>query len=215
MDSFSKVIELGEFKLNYPVRYAISDQTYFREISPRDYLDELFHSSADLVQWREPNLGGKEKRELISWGIELSEECDVPFLVSSEYEAFFEEGISGIHFGSRQNPHRNVDEFKREHPGFLIGRSAHSVEEALAAEAEGADYVTLSPIYEPFSKEAVHDLLGLTNLRNVAQTLTIPVFALGGMDLFRIEVVAATGAAGIAGTSWINREIAAERSQSH
>jgi thiamine-phosphate pyrophosphorylase len=207
LDSFLKSIKLGDVELEQPLRYAISDRSFFPGIDLPSYLESLFRSSADLIQWRERDIGRVESRELVRLGVELSRQSSQVFLVNTDYELAMEEGADGVHLSSDQDLPRVFDEVGGRDSGLIFGKSAHSVEEALSAEAEGADYVTLSPIYEPYSKENDHGLLGLTTLRNVAQILTIPVFALGGVDLSRMEVITAAGAAGIAGTNWVNIEI--------
>ncbi len=81
---------------------------------------------------------------------------------------------------------------------FLIGYSAHSVEEAEAACADEADYVFLSPIFDPISKQAVTAPLGLNSLSHAAALLPGKVIALGGIDADRAKECKKCGAAGIA-----------------
>ncbi len=207
MDNLSNLIELGEVNLEQPVRYAISDRNFASVVDLERYLEGLVHSSADIIQWRELDLPRQENREFIKTGIELSRRHSKLFLVSSDLSLALEVGANGVHLNSNQDLAEVLDTVGNSHPGFIIGKSAHSIEEAISAEAEGADYITLSPIYEPYSNESEYALLGLTALRNVAQTLSIPVFALGGVDLNRLDVVSAAGAAGIAGTRWVIDEL--------
>jgi len=171
------------------------------------YLEGFFHSSADIIQWREKNFSRQENREFIKTGIELSQQHSKLFLIGSDLNLALEEGANGVHLSSDQDLAEVLDAVGSSCPGFIIGKSTHSIEEAISAEAEGADYVTLSPIYEPYSREFDYPLLGLTTLRSVAQTLSIPVFALGGVDLKRLDVISAAGAAGIAGTRWVIDEL--------
>jgi len=171
------------------------------------YLESLVRSSASIIQWREGDLGLPGIRELIREGAALARENGKLFLVNNNLELALEEGADGIHLSSDKDLAEILDRTGNRGREFVIGKSAHSIEEAVSAEAEGADYITLSPIYEPFSKETDHGLLGLNTLRNAAQTLAIPVFALGGVGLSRLEVITAAGAAGIAGTTWIHEEL--------
>lgn len=207
LEDFSAEIELGKVKLKQPVRYAISDFSSFPDPDPEHYLEGLFNSSADIIQWRERELGYRRYLESVRAGVRLSKDSSCLFIVNSDVELALEAGTDGVHLRADQDLAAALDSLGGEKGGFIIGKSAHSVEAAVAAEAEGADYVTLSPVYEPYSKEAGHDLLGLTALRNAAQVLSIPVFALGGLDLSRLEVVSAAGAAGIAGITWVADEI--------
>jgi len=80
----------------------------------------------------------------------------------------------------------------------FIGVSTHSVDEARAAEADGADYVTFSPIYDTPSKARYGAPLGLGPLPELTSRLTIPVYALGGITCQRVREVMDCGAWGIA-----------------
>ncbi|MBU0726222.1 MAG: thiamine phosphate synthase [Alphaproteobacteria bacterium] len=80
----------------------------------------------------------------------------------------------------------------------LIGASAHSLAEAQAAEAAGADYVTLSPLFATASKPGYGPALGLDGLRHAVAALRLPVVALAGIDASNAADCLAAGAAGIA-----------------
>jgi len=90
------------------------------------------------------------------------------------------------------------------HPGQLIGRSTHGLEGARRAESEGADFVTFGPVYDTFSKRIYGPPAGLASLREVCSSLTIPVFALGGVNAARVAECRRAGAAGVAvvGAVW-------------
>lgn len=86
-------------------------------------------------------------------------------------------------------------------PEFLIGVSCHSVEEVERAEAEGASYVFLSPIFASPSKPGYGPALGLAPLAEACRRVRIPVIALGGVDEQRAAACVAAGAAGYAAIS--------------
>lgn len=89
-------------------------------------------------------------------------------------------------------------------PNALIGRSTHSVDSAQRAQAEGADFVTFGPIYETASKRGYGPPQGLSRLSEVCAAVSIPVFALGGVDVSRAAGCRAAGAHGLAaiGAIW-------------
>jgi thiamine-phosphate diphosphorylase len=80
----------------------------------------------------------------------------------------------------------------------IVGRSCHSLDDVRAAEAEGCDYVTLSPIFESRSKPGYGPPLGLAQLEHVTSSVSIPVFALGGVDVGDVRPCRAAGAYGVA-----------------
>jgi thiamine-phosphate pyrophosphorylase len=82
--------------------------------------------------------------------------------------------------------------------GFIIGVSVGNMEEARLAEQEGADYVALSPTFSTSSKNDAGPGLGLSVLRSMCSTISVPVIAIGGIGPENIEEVIAAGAAGVA-----------------
>lgn len=98
-------------------------------------------------------------------------------------------GADGVHLpeNSRRLPAGNT----------LIGRSVHSVESALAAQTEGADYLIYGSVYETGSHPGA-PAAGLDRLREVTAAVTLPVLAIGGVTAARVPEVMDAGAAGIA-----------------
>jgi len=86
--------------------------------------------------------------------------------------------------------------------GFLVGRSVHSEEEALAVQAEGGcDYLFFGTVFRSASKPDDHRVAGLEGLRRVCAAISLPVIAIGGVSPGRVREVTAAGAAGIAAIS--------------
>jgi thiamine-phosphate pyrophosphorylase len=79
-----------------------------------------------------------------------------------------------------------------------VGASVHSLEEAIEAETEGADWLIFGPVYDTPSKRAYGSPQGLTALARVAKTVTIPVIAIGGITPERVREVREAGAQGVA-----------------
>jgi thiamine-phosphate pyrophosphorylase len=105
-------------------------------------------------------------------------------------------GLAGVHLPAHGPPTARVRSILGD--GALIGRSTHTQAEVELAAAEGADYVVFGPVFPPLSKPAAGAAQGLEALATAARA-SIPVYALGGLTLDRLEAVAATGAAGAAG----------------
>jgi thiamine-phosphate pyrophosphorylase len=82
--------------------------------------------------------------------------------------------------------------------GYLIGISTHSVEEARIAEAEGADFIVLGPIFDTPSKRTYGTPLGVHVLDEACRTIRLPIFAIGGITPIRIAHVLSSGAYGVA-----------------
>jgi thiamine-phosphate pyrophosphorylase len=83
-------------------------------------------------------------------------------------------------------------------PNRLIGASVHSVEEVLRTETEGADFAVLGPIYDTPSKRLHGDPIGLRPLEEASRQSHIPIFAIGGISLPRVQEIRRAGARGVA-----------------
>ena len=86
-------------------------------------------------------------------------------------------------------------------PDLLIGVSTHTLEEAEAAERDGANFAVFGPVFETPSKKEYGEPVGLDQLRRVTNRLSIPVLALGGIKLSNYREALNAGAAGVAGIS--------------
>jgi thiamine-phosphate pyrophosphorylase len=82
-------------------------------------------------------------------------------------------------------------------PGFLVGASVHSLDEARQAEEEGADFLLFGPVYETPSKRPWGPPQGLGRLSAVARQSRRPVLAIGGVTAARVPEVLDAGAAGV------------------
>jgi thiamine-phosphate pyrophosphorylase len=101
----------------------------------------------------------------------------------------------GVHL-TENSAHAN--EIKSTFPDLIVGVSTHSLEAAQIAEAQGADYITFSPIYATPSKANYGPPQGLGLLRQVSQEVNLPVLALGGITLHRVSECLEQGAFGVA-----------------
>ena len=83
-------------------------------------------------------------------------------------------------------------------PQRLMGISAHSVEEAVQAESQGADYIVLGPIYETPSKQIFGPPLGIQTLEKACRLVRIPIIGIGGVTAARAREMRRAGAFGVA-----------------
>ena len=171
-------------------------------LTPEQLLDALQHVLRELgeyvvaFQLREQSLDTRSRPltdeqvlTLVSELIPLCEAHGVRFVLNSELDVAKKAEVKHLHLGARHgNP--VVD--------FSFGYSAHSLEEALSAEAAGADYLFFSPIFAPLSKPSARPALGLEALNRVCSQVSIPVYALGGIKPEHVSQCLAQGASGVA-----------------
>jgi thiamine-phosphate pyrophosphorylase len=148
------------------------------------------------VQLREKDLTGCDLFELASELRTITRECGAKLLINDRIDIALAVGADGVHLGKAGIPVAVARRILGSDQ--LIGYSAHGVAEAQQAECDGADFVTFGPVYATPSKAIYGEPLGLELLSEVAQNLTIPVFALGGVKKTTVQELMAVGARGIA-----------------
>lgn len=181
-----------DFKL-----YLITDRKLFKSLCSF-YLavEDALSGGVKAIQLREKDLTIKELFEIASWMRELTEKYDARLFINDRVDVALAVGADGVHLGQKSIPvHAVRNSFGNK---LMIGCSTHGLEEALKAEKEGADFITLGPIYETPSKIIYGKPIGLEVLREVKSHLSIPVFAIGGIKLNKVIDVIKAGADGIA-----------------
>ncbi len=146
---------------------------------------------ATIVQLRAP---GRSARDLEQDTAVLVATSPVPVLISSRCDVALACGAAGVNLPERDIATRDARTLIGE---GLVGRSVHTIEGAVAAEAEGADYVIFGPVWPSSSHPGVKPA-GVQALGEVARAVRIPVLAIGGVREDRIEECRRAGAAGYA-----------------
>ena len=143
----------------------------------------------ELIQVREKDLAGAELLDLVCRVRDLAVGSSTKVLVNGRLDIALAAGIDGVHLPSDGLPAAKVRPFVR-----TLGVSTHSVDEAVRAEREGADYIVFGPVFETPGKSAV----GMDSLRRVVSSVKIPVLAIGGVTAENTGSIIEAGAAGIA-----------------
>ncbi len=144
---------------------------------------------------REKDMPAAERLILLRRLIDLGGSRGASVMVSADVTAAKEAGAAGVHLPAGGDP---AAARRVLGSGRLIGVSAHSLAEARKAQEHGADYVTLSPIFESASKPGYGPALGLDGLRAARRHLSLPVIALGGIGARTARPCLDAGAAGVA-----------------
>src|SRR5690242_18054632 len=146
---------------------------------------------ATIVQLRAPDLTARDMESEVN---ALVPKASVPVVVSSRCDVALTAGAAGVHLPERDI---SVAEARTLMGQRLVGRSVHSIEAAVAAERDGADYVIFGPVW-PSPSHPDEKPQGIEALADVAQAVRIPVLAIGGMTSERAEEIEEAGAAGYA-----------------
>jgi thiamine-phosphate pyrophosphorylase len=146
---------------------------------------------ATILQVRAP---GSTARAIEEEASALVSTSPLPVVVSSRCDIALAAGAAGVNLPENDIPVAAARALMGER---MVGRSVHSLESALRAESEGADYVIFGPVWASASHPASAPA-GIAALAQVAHALRIPVLAIGGVTADRIAEGHAAGAAGYA-----------------
>jgi thiamine-phosphate pyrophosphorylase len=149
------------------------------------------------VQIREKSLSARVLYELATRAAAITRGTRTQLLVNDRFDVARAAGADGVHLTTRSLP----TELVRSICGadFVIGVSSHSLDEAVEARAEGADFVVFGPVFETPAKQIYGKPQGLEKLREVTSALQgFPVLAIGGIDLDNAADCFRAGASGIA-----------------
>ena len=170
------------------------------------WLDRLVQAAAagaSMIQVRERLL---DDRALLGFLEDLKRGVagtSCRLLVNDRTDLALAAGLDGVHLKSHSVPPKDVRRIVP--PGFLIGRSVHTVEEATATESEGGcDYLVFGTVFPSSSKPEHHPIAGVEGLAAVCRAVQLPVVAIGGVTPDRARAVAGAGAAGAAAISWFS-----------
>jgi thiamine-phosphate pyrophosphorylase len=167
-----------------------------RRLEGRDLADlvrEAAGAGVDRVQVREKDLEGRRLRALVGEVLAATAGSATRVLVNGRPDVAAAAGAHGVQLPEEGLP---VDQVKRAFPDLVLGASRHTVEGARRAEAEGADFVLLGPIFATPGKES--RAIGLAPLREATRAMSIPVHAVGGIGPDNARQVVEAGARGLA-----------------
>ena len=163
-----------------------------------DFIQRALTAGVDLLQIRERDLSVRDTLSIAEAAVQFAKGTGAHILVNDRADVARCAG-AGVHLTTRS---LTANVVRRSFgPDIIIGASTHNLEEAMAAESSGADFVVFGPVFETTSKQDYGPPVGVGELRMVARRLRIPVLALGGITLANFPDALDAGAAGIAAIS--------------
>jgi thiamine-phosphate pyrophosphorylase len=181
-------------KLTIPCLALVTDRSALSGLSLEEAVAQAIEGGANLVQLREKDLPAAdllalaERLRAVTRGRAL-------FLVNDRLDVALTCAADGVHLPERGLPVAVARRLTGE--GFIIGRSVHSVAEAVRARQEGADYVQAGTIFASRSHPGQAPA-GLSLLEAIAAAVNIPILAVGGITAANVSEAMAAGASGAA-----------------
>jgi thiamine-phosphate pyrophosphorylase len=169
--------------------YFVTDSTLSRAGNVSDVRTAVA-CGVSTIQYRAKNV---ETREMIEEALALREICkDAVFLVNDRVDVALAVNADGVHLGQSDMPFSLARKILGK--GKIIGVTVHDVDEALKAEARGADYLGVSPVFSTATKPDAGTPAGVALIREIRLRVSLPLVAIGGINLFNAAEVIRAGA---------------------
>jgi thiamine-phosphate pyrophosphorylase len=194
-------METGERKMVDYSLYLVTDRGLSRGRPTLEIVSAAVAGGVTVVQLREKTA---ETREFVEEALAIRaylKERKIPLIINDRIDVAQAVSADGVHLGQKDMP----IELARKIVGdsMIIGISAESVADAVAAQEAGADYLGVSPIYATPTKTDTAPALGLEGLRQIRESVDLPLVGIGGLKAENAARVIEHGADGVAVVSAI------------
>ena len=175
--------------------YAVTDRAWLGEETLLRQVEKALKGGATFIQLREKTL---DEETFYKEAVEIQALCreyGVPFVVNDNVSIALRMNADGVHVGQSDMEAGNVRALLG--PDKIIGVSAQTVEQALLAEARGADYLGVGAVFPTGSKADAVEVSHET-LKAICEAVSIPVVAIGGISRDNVRELTGSGICGIA-----------------
>jgi thiamine-phosphate pyrophosphorylase len=182
--------------------YPVTCERLSEGRSNLEVLEAVIQGGSKIIQLREKEYA---KRDLYNLALKFSQittRAGVLLIINDHVDIALAVEADGVHLGQEDLP---VQVARKLAPELLIGASTHSLEQALQAEKDGADYINIGPIFSTETKEGVGRSLGPEAIATISPHVQIPFTVMGGISEANIDQVLAQGARRVAMVSAITK----------
>lgn len=180
--------------------YAVTDRQWLSEKSLAQAVEEAIKGGVTFIQLREKNIDYNEFRKIAVSVKEVTDKYKIPFIINDNVELCREIDADGVHVGADDMSVRNAREILG--PDKIVGGTARTLQRAMQAFNEGADYLGIGAVFDTSTK------LGTTHMtkelaQSINNSIDIPTVAIGGINKNNIISLRGYGVSGIAVVSAI------------
>lgn len=184
-----------KFNKDMLLLYAVTDRSWVGRQSLYEQVEAAIKGGVTLVQLREKNLS---EDEFVKEALKIKELChlyNLPLIINDNVDVALRSGADGVHVGIEDAPVAEIR--KRVGKDFIIGATAKTVEQAIAAEKSGADYIGVGAVFpSPTKKNAIR--VTKEQLREICEAVSIPAVAIGGITFENMNEIKGGGMSGVA-----------------
>lgn len=181
--------------MNYDL-YIITDQRISHGKSHLEVAEAALAGGATVIQFRDKEMKDSEGIVVCQEIYKLTKKKGVSFIVNDRVEVVKAVDADGVHLGQEDMSFSSARRILGKEK--IIGISVETVEQALKAVEGGADYLGIGPIYPTTTKPDAGKALGIARLKEIRESVNIPIVAIGGINENNLEEVLRAGADGVA-----------------
>lgn len=174
--------------------YAVTDRHWLKDESLASVVEKAIAGGTTFVQLREKNASEEEFLELALDVQKVCKKHNVPFVINDNVELAAKIGADGVHVGQSDMNACNVRALVG--PDAILGVSAQTVEQAVLAEKQGADYLGVGAVFSTNMKDDA-DYVPYDTLKAICDAVKIPVVAIGGITVENMDQLAGSGICGV------------------
>ena len=175
--------------------YAVTDRTWLNGEPLYEQVEKAIKSGVTFVQLREKKL---DEESFLNEALEIQKLCrryNIPFVINDNVQIAKKINADGIHVGQHDMGAANVRAMLGDDK--ILGVSAQTVEQAVLAEKQGADYIGVGAVFPTGSKADAEDV-SYETLKTICEAVNIPVVAIGGISAGNVLTLKGSGISGIA-----------------
>src|SRR3989344_1226643 len=177
----------------YNKLYIITESAISKGRSNKFIVKEAIKGGAEIIQLREKSWDkDKVKQEAINL-LKICKENNALFIVNDYVDVALEIGADGVHLGQSDMPIKEARKICGNK--LIIGLSTHSVEQAVKADKEDVDYITIGPVFKTRAKDYT---VGPGIIKEILRKIKKPLIAIGGINKNNIDEVLSQGAKSVA-----------------
>lgn len=190
---------MNKSNIDYSV-YLVTDHRGKTDAEILNIIEQAIKGGTSVVQIREKTASTKEFYNLALKAKEITEKYNVPLIVNDRIDIALAVKSDGVHIGQDDMPAKVAREIIGEE--MILGVSASTVEEAIKAESDGADYIGSGAVFPTATKDDA-DSVSKEELKEIVNSTSIPVVAIGGITIENAESLKDTGIDGFSVVSAI------------
>lgn len=175
--------------------YLITNRSFLKGRSLKTVVEESILGGTTIIQVREKNISTREFYRVALEVKEVTDHYKVPLIINDRIDIAQAIDADGVHLGQDDMPLTIAREILGKNK--IIGISAGTLDEALEAQKDGADYLGIGAIFYTGTKKDIDVPIGVDQLKHIYDNINIPAVAIGGINETNFKEVLSTGVTGI------------------